>query len=167
MGSGMVLTSSQLMELLLQGKPITHLVVEPDEETQLFHYYQDQVLSDADRVVFLIPEMTDDTIDSGASEWMIPSRYHNIDVRSWALAKCKTQQQIDRVEMEYTEYAKRDLVMLLRTFIFLVDHFRDNGIIWGVGRGSSVNSYLLYLIGVHRVDSVKYNLDIKDYLRES
>ena len=35
----------------------------------------------------------------------------------------------------------------------------------GVGRGSSVASYILYLIGVHRIDSIKYNLDWKEFLR--
>jgi DNA polymerase III alpha subunit len=37
--------------------------------------------------------------------------------------------------------------------------------VWGVGRGSSVASYVLFLIGVHRIDSMKYNLDYKEFLR--
>ena len=42
---------------------------------------------------------------------------------------------------------------------------RKNNIVWGVGRGSSVSSYVLFLMGVHKVDSMKYNLDIKDFLK--
>jgi len=42
---------------------------------------------------------------------------------------------------------------------------RKNNLVWGVGRGSSVSSYLLYLIGVHKVDSYKYRLDIKEFLK--
>jgi len=34
-----------------------------------------------------------------------------------------------------------------------------------VGRGSSVSSYILYLIGIHRVDSLRYGFSISDYLK--
>ena len=44
-------------------------------------------------------------------------------------------------------------------------YVRKNKFIWGVGRGSSVSSYILYLIGVHRVNSLKFGFDIKDYLK--
>jgi DNA polymerase III alpha subunit len=42
---------------------------------------------------------------------------------------------------------------------------RENDIVWGVGRGSSVASYTLYLIGVHKIDSIKYELDINEFLK--
>jgi DNA polymerase III alpha subunit len=42
---------------------------------------------------------------------------------------------------------------------------KENNIVLGVGRGSSVASYVLYLLGVHRVDSLKYDLDIKEFLK--
>jgi len=37
--------------------------------------------------------------------------------------------------------------------------------IWGVGRGSSVASYVLYLLDVHRIDSMFYDLDPSEFLR--
>jgi DNA polymerase III alpha subunit len=49
--------------------------------------------------------------------------------------------------------------------IYLVDVMRENSVVWGVGRGSSVASYVLYLIGVHKIDSVKYNLDFKEFFK--
>jgi DNA polymerase III alpha subunit len=42
---------------------------------------------------------------------------------------------------------------------------QDNRIIWGVGRGSSVASYVLYKLGVHRIDSMYYDLDPQEFLR--
>jgi len=42
---------------------------------------------------------------------------------------------------------------------------RENGIVWGVGRGASVASYVLYLIGVHRINSIQYGLDWREFLR--
>jgi DNA polymerase III alpha subunit len=40
-----------------------------------------------------------------------------------------------------------------------------NRMIWGVGRGSSVASNVLYLLGVHRIDSMFYELDSREFLR--
>jgi DNA polymerase III alpha subunit len=49
--------------------------------------------------------------------------------------------------------------------IYIIDPLRKNNSVWGVGRGSSVASYVLYLIGVHKIDSLFFDLDIEDFLR--
>ena len=54
---------------------------------------------------------------------------------------------------------------LLRYMCYLVDFMRENNIVWGVGRGSSVSSYVLFLIGIHKVNSIQYDLDYKEFLR--
>jgi DNA polymerase III alpha subunit len=54
---------------------------------------------------------------------------------------------------------------LLRYLKYLVDTLKSNNMIWGVGRGSSVASYVLYLLGVHKIDSMFYDLDITEFLR--
>lgn len=70
-----------------------------------------------------------------------------------------------RVCEEMDLYSDRGLLPLLKFLVYMVDTMREHGIVWGVGRGSSVASYVLYLIGVHRIDSVKYNLNFKEFLR--
>ena len=72
----------------------------------------------------------------------------------------------ERCGEELLLYQERDLFNLLRYMKYLVDTMRKNNIVWGVGRGSSVASYVLYLIGIHRIDSIKYNLDINEFLKE-
>ena len=72
---------------------------------------------------------------------------------------------IGRVEMELTEFKTRNLFPVLKVLIYIIDTMRKNNLVWGIGRGSSVASYVLYLIGVHKVDSLKYNLDIKEFLK--
>ncbi len=62
-------------------------------------------------------------------------------------------------------FEERELIPLLQYLIFIVDHMRDENIVWGVGRGSSVASYCLYLLGVHKVDSIKYDLPIEEFLK--
>lgn len=162
-----ILSSDNLRELLLQGKNISHLNVVFDDEVILFQKHQAELLSET--ITFLdAPEEKltfDEFHQQCADDWIFPVVYQQIDVKRWLLDKCKTQQEIDRVNEEYALYEERDLIMLLRLFIFLVDYMRKNNFVWGVGRGSSVSSYILYLIGVHRVDSIKYGFDIKDYLK--
>ena len=71
----------------------------------------------------------------------------------------------DLIAEELEEFKKRDMLDLLKYMIYLVDFMRSNNIVWGVGRGSSVASYVLYLIGVHRVNSIQYDLDWREFLR--
>jgi len=99
------------------------------------------------------------------SEWFMPDEYKAIDVQSWVLNKCKTDKEIARVSNELVEFKKRDMNNLLRYMIYLVDFMRENNIVWGVGRGSSVASYVLYLIGVHRINSIQFDLDWREFLR--
>ena len=162
-----ILSGDNLRNLLLQGKNIGHLNVVRDDEVALYEKYQDILLTQ--HTVFLDAPIEDLSFDDfhlqKADEWIFPIEYQQIDVHAWLLDKCSTQEQIDRVNEEYSMYKERELIMLLRLFIFLVDYFRKNKFIWGVGRGSSVSSYILFLIGIHRVDSLKFNFDIKDYLK--
>ena len=99
------------------------------------------------------------------SEWFMPDEYKAIDVQNWVLNKCTTDKEIARVSEELIAFKKRDMNNLLRYMIYLVDFMRENNIVWGVGRGSSVASYVLYLIGVHRIDSIQYGLDWREFLR--
>jgi DNA polymerase III alpha subunit len=62
-------------------------------------------------------------------------------------------------------FRARNLFPVLQLLIYIVDTMRKHNIVWGVGRGSSVASYCLYLIGVHKIDSLKYNLNIREFLK--
>ena len=67
--------------------------------------------------------------------------------------------------MELTEYKARNLYPVLKVLIYIIDTMRRNNLVWGIGRGSSIASYVLFLLGVHKVNSIKYNLDIKEFLK--
>lgn len=53
---------------------------------------------------------------------------------------------------------------LIRSIIHIVNELTKRKQVWGVGRGSSVSSYVLYVIGAHDVDSFAYDLDIHDFI---
>lgn len=97
--------------------------------------------------------------------WLMPDEYKDMDIAKWVLDQCTTQDQLQRVGAELLEFQRRDMMPLLKWMKYFVDTCRTNKILWGVGRGSSVASYVLYLIGVHRIDSIKYNLDWQEFLR--
>lgn len=95
----------------------------------------------------------------------MPEHYRSLDIAEHVLSLCKTSAQLQRVGHELLMYQERDLFDLLRYLKYLVDVMRENHVIWGVGRGSSVSSYVLYLLGVHRIDSLYYDLDPGEFLR--
>jgi len=96
----------------------------------------------------------------------IPDEYKNIDLHQYCLDRCPDEtEECARVCNELYEFEKRGMFNLLRYMIYLVDFMRENDILWGVGRGSSVASYVLYIIGIHRINSIQYNLDYKEFLR--
>jgi len=99
------------------------------------------------------------------SDWFMPDNYKRLDVEKYVKDKCTTSEEIGRIEQELVEYESRNMYDLLRYMIYLVDFMRANNIVWGVGRGSSVASYVLYLIGIHKVNSIQYGLDYREFLR--
>ena len=98
------------------------------------------------------------------SKWFIPNDY-TPDLGDFLYNSCSTQEQKDRVTMELELYIKHNMYDVLPVMKYIVDTLRENNVVWGVGRGSSVASYVLYLIGVHKVDSVKYNLPIGEFFK--
>ena len=97
--------------------------------------------------------------------WFMPNEYKNLDIAEYILGLCTTQAELQRAGEELLLYQEKDLFDLLRFLKYLMDTLKNNNIIWGVGRGSSVSSHVLYLMGVHRIDSMFYDLDIREFLR--
>jgi len=98
-------------------------------------------------------------------QWFIPDNYYP-NLSNDLYEMCKTQEQIERVNLELELYHKHGMIDLLYYLKYLVDTMREKSILWGVGRGSSVSSYVLFLLGVHKIDSIKYNLDIREFFKE-
>lgn len=99
------------------------------------------------------------------SQWFMPNEYKQLDIAQYVLSLCDTDQQLQRVAQELLMFQERNLFDLLRYLKYLVDTMTANHLIWGVGRGSSVASYVLYKLGVHRIDSLFYDLDPAEFLR--
>jgi hypothetical protein len=89
-----------------------------------------------------------------------------LDIAKHILELCKTPADLQRVAQELLLFQAQNLFPLLCYLKYLVDTMRKNKVVWGVGRGSSVSSYILYLLGVHRINSLYYDLPIEEFLKE-
>lgn len=99
------------------------------------------------------------------SQWQMPIEYYNMDIAKWVLDQCKTEEELQRAGDELLKFHDRNMFSLLQYLKYLVDTMRSNNIVWGVGRGSSVASFVLFLIGIHRINSLFYQLSIDEFLR--
>jgi DNA polymerase III alpha subunit len=99
------------------------------------------------------------------SNWYMPLEYYDLDIAKWVLDQCKNEEELQRAGDELIKFQERNMFVLLQYLKYLVDTMRKNNIIWGVGRGSSVASYVLYLIGIHRINSLYYDLSIDEFLK--
>lgn len=99
------------------------------------------------------------------SLWHMPEQYRALDIAAHVLTLCATEAELQRCGKELLLYQERGLFDLLRFMVYLVDVMTQNRVIWGVGRGSSVASYVLFKLKVHQIDSMYYNLDVEEFLR--
>jgi DNA polymerase III alpha subunit len=97
--------------------------------------------------------------------WHMPDSYKQLDIAQHILNLCTTDAELQRCGHELLLYQERGLFNLLRFLKYLVDTMAEHRVIWGVGRGSSVASYVLYKLGVHRIDSMFYELNVEEFLR--
>lgn len=97
--------------------------------------------------------------------WFMPEEYKQLNIVEYVLNLCTTDIELERVGQELILFQERNLFNLLRYLKYLVDVLREHNIVWGVGRGSSVSSYVLFLIGVHKINSIEYDLPINEFLK--
>ena len=163
-----VLSENNILELIYQNKwhNIKDCII---EDSSLLEKYNNFVSSNKDPLELLKTVDTDigqDLFDqNNRLNWFMPSEYKQFDIEDYVLGLCNTPEQKQRVENELTLYKSHAMMDVLQFLKYMVDTLRKNNIVWGVGRGSSVASYVLYLLGVHKVDSIKYNLDPTEFLR--
>ncbi len=99
------------------------------------------------------------------ANWFMPQKYYELNVLEWLLNKCQNDTEKKRVEQEYLLFEKKNFIKVLQFLIYFIDTLRANNIVWGVGRGSSVASFCLFLIGVHKINPLQYDLNIAEFLR--
>jgi DNA polymerase III alpha subunit len=163
----LIFSQSDICNLIMQGRdPMTLDGMLVDDTVQI---------DEAHGLFDTFPQFVQPTHDSDTdvaewhhrqqSNWHMPQEYKNMDIAAHVLGLCSNEAELQRCGTELLLYQERNLFDLLRYLTYLVAVMQDNRIIWGVGRGSSVASYVLYKLGVHRIDSMYYDLDPQEFLR--
>jgi DNA polymerase III alpha subunit len=153
----------ELVELIYQGfTALDSITVEPFDKLDKFEEQSNLKLKTPDAALDIFSiEQYDHACQT---DWFISEEYKNFDIEEFLVQQCPAE-NYQRLVEELLEFKARNMIMLLKTLKYLIDTLRANDIVWGVGRGSSVASYVLFLLEVHRIDSVKYNLDWREFLR--
>ncbi len=114
--------------------------------------------------------------DNWDLSWNIPDEYKELNVVDYVFDKHigmtdgMTDEEINerdcRLITELNLYTTTNKTSILRTIIYIIDTLNQHDIVYGVGRGSSVSSYVLYVIGAHDIDSFAFGLDIEDFFHK-
>jgi len=157
--------SQDLINLLYQNKSTKGILVDASD-SDINKYFKAQELLDLPKLVPYQPllDSVEEFDQKNQTNWHMPEEYTKMDIEEFLVNQCPAD-NYQRLIDELQEYRSRNMLDLLRWLKYLVDTCRQHNIVWGVGRGSSVASYTLFLLGVHKIDSVKYNLDWHDFLR--
>jgi len=161
-----IYNESDLVSMIMRDATIeslTGILVEPGVNLETASAYLEQV---PELIEYAFTDMTVAEFDvMKQNSWHMPDEYRHMDIAEYILSLCDSDARLQRCGQELLLFQERNLFDLLRYLKYLVDTLRANHMIWGVGRGSSVASYVLYLLGVHRIDSMFYDLDPSEFLR--
>jgi DNA polymerase III alpha subunit len=163
-----IYTQDDVCDLLMQGHDLStfnDMLVDQIDLEAMAHILENvPAFVEYDKICQ--EDLTKEAYDHRCQEnWFMPDEYKELDIAAYVLESCRTDAELQRVGEELLLFQERNLFNLLRYLKYLVDVMTENHVIWGVGRGSSVASYVLYLLGVHRIDSMYYDLDPREFLR--
>jgi hypothetical protein len=167
--SEIVFDEDDVADLLMQGRDLDslkRLTIDPGVNLETLATYVERPES---LLTWTFPYNQETSVPEfdlqQQSTWHMPESYQKLDIAEHVLSLCKTDAELQRCGQELLLYQERNLFDLLRYLKYLVDTMREHQLIWGVGRGSSVASFVLYKLGVHRIDSMFYDLDPEEFLR--
>lgn len=151
-----------LLELMYNDKYIDDILYPlNDEDIKLFNKLS---YENYDEYQYKLPERII-SHEERKQQWFYPEDYDKIDLDEYFLNLCQTDVEKERVSMELNLFHERRFDKFLRYCIFLSDEIKKNKWIVGVGRGSSCCVYCFKLLDIHMVDSIKYDLDIKEFFK--
>lgn len=160
----MILNEQDVVTAWLSDIEIDSAIFSDIEPINIYNDWLDKY--DMDNPIKGDSENTDENfVEQCTQDWHMPDEYKELDIVQHILAMCETETEKTRVLSELLMFKERGMLIVLQFLKYLVDVCKQHDIVLGVGRGSSVASYCLFLLGVHKVDSIKYELDIKEFLK--
>lgn len=159
----------EVARYLLLGVPASKLrVTELDSDIEKFNFQ----VAPEDQVSPVSNEPIELNMD-----WSIPEPWLSLDLdtyimdqyfeRIWPQHDADMEKKaIQRIADELEQVRARGMVEFMRTVIYILHVLRQKNVVWGVGRGSSCASYLLFIIGLHVVDCVAFDVPMEEFFHE-
>ena len=155
-----LLDHAQLEQALLKG-------ADPQRSLE---WISDSVREELEVAVAANPNLLRDLPDAvdwqdRTTSWLLPESYQTMDIVQHVRGLCRNDADRAVVDYELAEFEARSLLPMLRAVKYLVDVMREQEVVYGVGRGSSTSSLVLYLLKAHRIDPIKWNLDPGEFFK--
>lgn len=162
-----IYTEEGIVNRILSGQSVENCYVDNDKCISDNNYFKENIDEKIENLLkYEVPDESLEKFDKIHQNYLlIPDSYKNINLYSYLIKKCSSEEERDRIEYEYTLISDRNMVNFFKCMIYLVDVFRKNNVLWGIGRGSSVSCFSLYIIGIHRVNSIKFDLDCHEFFK--
>ena len=160
-----IYTEDDLVELYLTNTSMAFS--RPVMSDNTIHFDQELNIDTIPKIVkHITSDLSVEEFDAiNQNNWHMPEEYKNFDIAKFVLDQCQDEAELQRAGQELLLFQERDMFVLLKYLKYLVDTMRKNNIVWGVGRGSSVSSFVLFLIGVHKINPLYYDLSIEEFLK--
>lgn len=159
-----IYTENDLCELFLKNTELKISNILTNDDIDISNILELEYLPHL--IKYIDPNLPIHVFDNNMQKnWHIPDDYKNMDIAKYILDLCQTEEELQRAGQELLLFQERDMFILLKYLKYLVDTMRNHNIVWGVGRGSSVASFVLFLLGVHKINSLYYDISIDEFIK--
>lgn len=151
-----IVSSSEYVNRIINQKKLDGVFVIPDKNTKKYEMYNGEKISkDIEDIELDFRQENDSDINELLDIIQVQKRFENIDTI-----------RIERLYKELDFFQRTGNIRFILECKKLIEKFKENGEVWGVGRGSSCASYLMFILEIHDVDSVKYNIPFSEFSKE-
>ncbi len=157
----MILDNTKKLKIALDKS-----LIDSNEVKTFNKFHSDELL--------VIVKKTHNEYDSNFCKFNLPQEFMKIDIYKYTeqnILPCIVhdtlyEKRCFRLFSELEWFMKSELHQnIFKTLLYIIDTFKKQDIFWGVGRGSSCASYILYLIDLHLVDSVLYDIPMEEFFK--
>lgn len=160
MDGNYVIKDNFIKECIVENIPLNNYILENTPETNLLKTHIENI------------NIFDNVLEDiqNTYTWNIPDEYKHINILETCLSRLvelnlDNEKYLNRLEIEINLVSKKKFDMFFKCLIYITDTFKKHKIIYGVGRGSSCASLVLYLLGINKVDPVKYNINYLEFYK--